>query len=70
MLFGLPVSVAVMILIYRSFANRFSYGFTVPWLSVLSVVVAVFVIVVSAIIFSSRKLKKENIIDALKQENI
>ncbi|PCL93268.1 ABC transporter permease [Paenibacillus lautus] len=70
LLFGLPVSVAVMILIYRSFANRFSYGFTVPWLSVLSVVVAVFVIVVSAIIFSSRKLKKENIIDALKQENI
>lgn len=70
LLFGLPVSFAVMILIYRSFANRFSYGFTVPWLSVLSVVVAVFVIVVSAIIFSSRKLKKENIIDALKQENI
>lgn len=70
LLIGLPVSFAVMILIYRSFANRFSYGFTVPWLSMLSVVVAVFVIVVSAIIFSSRKLKKENIIDALKQENI
>lgn len=70
LVFGLPVSFAVMILMYRSFANRFSYGFTVPWLSVLSVVVAVFVIVVSAIIFSSRKLKKENIIDALKQENI
>jgi len=70
LLFGLPVSLAVMILIYRSFANRFSYGFTVPWLGMLSVVVAVFVIVVSAIIFSSRKLKKENIIDALKQENI
>ncbi|EGG31858.1 ABC transporter permease [Paenibacillus sp. HGF5] len=70
LLFGLPVSFVVMILMYRSFANRFSYGFTVPWLSVLSVVVAVFVIVVSAIIFSSRKLKKENIIDALKQENI
>ncbi|MEK4118651.1 FtsX-like permease family protein [Paenibacillus sp. FSL W8-0919] len=70
LLLGLPVSFAVMILIYRSFANRFSYGFTVPWLSMLSVVVAVFVIVVSAIIFSSRKLKEDNIIDALKQENV
>lgn len=70
LLFGLPISFAVMLLLYRAFANKFSYGFTIPWLSMLSVVAAVFVIVISAIIFSSRKVKKENIIDALKQENI
>ncbi|MGG3279087.1 FtsX-like permease family protein [Paenibacillus solani] len=70
LLFGLPVSFALMTLIYRAFANKFSYGFIVPWMSMLSVVVAAFVIVVCAIVFSSRKVKKENIIDALKQENI
>lgn len=70
LLFGLPISFAVMLLLYRAFANKFSYGFAVPWINVLSVVVAVFVMVISAIIFSSRKVKKENIIDALKQENI
>ncbi|MFB5269381.1 ABC transporter permease [Paenibacillus enshidis] len=70
LLFGLPVSFVVMVLIYRAFANKFSYGFTLPWMSILSVIVAVFVIVSSAIVYSGAKVKKENIIDTLKQENI
>ncbi|BBH19229.1 ABC transporter permease [Paenibacillus baekrokdamisoli] len=70
LLFGLPVSFVVMYLIYRAFANKFSYGFTLPWMSILSVIVAVFVIVGSAMLYSGAKIKKENIIDALKQENI
>ncbi|MGM1045756.1 MAG: ABC transporter permease [Bacillota bacterium] len=70
LLFGLPVSFVVMYLIYRAFANKFSYGFTLPWMSILSVIVAVFVIVGSAMLYSGAKVKKENIIDALKQENI
>lgn len=70
LLFGLPVSFAAMVLIYRAFGNKFSYGFNLPWMSILFVIVAVFVIVSSAIVYSGAKVKKENIIDALKQENI
>ncbi|OKP93078.1 cell division protein FtsX [Paenibacillus sp. P3E] len=70
LLYGLPVSFAVMVLIYKAFANKFSYGFTLPWMSILSVTVCVFVIVSSAVVYSGAKVKKENIIDALKQENI
>ncbi|MDP4096402.1 ABC transporter permease [Paenibacillus sp. P96] len=70
LLFGLPVSFVVMVLIYRAFANKFSYGFTLPWISILSVIVAVFVIVSSAMVYSGAKVKKGNIIDTLKQENI
>ncbi|WP_042198073.1 ABC transporter permease [Paenibacillus camerounensis] len=70
LLYGLPVSFAVMVLIYKAFANKFSYGFTLPWMSILSVIVGVFVIVSSAVVYSGAKVKKENIIDALKQENI
>jgi putative ABC transport system permease protein len=70
LLFGLPVSFVVMYLIYRAFSNKFSYGFTLPWMSILPVIVAVFVIVSSAMLYSGAKVKKENIIDALKQENI
>ncbi|MCM3340686.1 hypothetical protein M3650_19145 [Paenibacillus sp. MER TA 81-3] len=44
--------------------------FTFSWVSILSVIAAVFVIVGSAMLYSSAKVKKENIIDALKQENI
>lgn len=70
LLFGLPISIVVIYLIYRAFSNKFSYGFALPWMSILSVIAAVFVIVGSAMLYSSAKVKKENIIDALKQESI
>lgn len=70
LLFGLPISIIVMYLIYRSMMSSFSYGFALPWMSILYVIVAVFIIVSSAMLYSSSKVKKENIIDALKQENI
>ncbi|MBX4147690.1 ABC transporter permease [Paenibacillus lautus] len=70
LLFGLPISFIVMYVIYKAFANKFSYGFVLPWMSILSVIAAVFVIVGSAMLYSSAKVKKENIIDALKQESI
>jgi putative ABC transport system permease protein len=39
-------------------------------LSILYVIVAIFIIVGSAMIYSISKVKKDNIIDALKQESI
>ncbi|OBY80753.1 cell division protein FtsX [Paenibacillus sp. KS1] len=70
LLFGLPLSFVVMYLIHMSSSRRFSYEFSLPWMSILFVIAAVFVIVGSAMLYSSAKVKKENIIDALKQENI
>lgn len=70
LLFGLPISFVVMYLIYRAFTNKFSYGFSLPWMSILSVIAAVFVIVGSAMLYSGAKVKGDNIIDALKQESI
>jgi len=70
LLYGLPISLLVMYLIYRSMQYTFNYGFFIPWFSIGIVVVAVFVIVGSVMLYSSSKVKKENIIDALKQENI
>ncbi|MNO45923.1 Macrolide export ATP-binding/permease protein MacB [compost metagenome] len=68
--YGLPISMVVMYLIHRSMMNSFSYGFVIPWASLAYVIVAVFIIVSLAMLYSSSKVKKENIIDALKQENI
>ncbi|MHC0039433.1 ABC transporter permease [Pseudoneobacillus sp. C159] len=70
LLYGLPLSFGVMLLIYRSIGGTFEYGFTLPWLSIVYVIVAIFFIVASAMIYSSSKVKKENIIDALRQESI
>ncbi|MCJ7841563.1 ABC transporter permease [Lederbergia sp. NSJ-179] len=70
LLYGLPISVALMFLMHRALENSFSFAFALPWLSLLYVVVAVFLIVGISMLYSSAKVKKENIVDALKQENI
>lgn len=70
LLYGLPISVAVMYAIYEAMMLSFDYPFRLPWLSMLYVVIAVFLIVSSAMLYSGSKVKKENIIDALKQESI
>ncbi|MBP3038268.1 ABC transporter permease [Bacillaceae bacterium Marseille-Q3522] len=70
LLYGLPLSFIVMFFIHRSLMNSFDYRFTLPVTSIVIAVAAVFVIVGTAMLYSSAKVKKENIIDALKQENI
>ncbi len=70
LLFGLPASFFVMALIYKAFTNKFSYGFTFPWWSIFSVIVSVFVIIGFAMIYAHGKVKNDNIIDGLKQEDI
>lgn len=70
LLYGIPISIILMYLIYRSMMNSFSFSFSLPWLSIMYVIIAVFCIVSAAMLYSSSKVKKENIIDALKQENI
>ncbi len=70
LVYGLPLSVVAMYAIHRSLMNSFSYGFTLPWASIGYVIIAVFAIVSSAMLYSSTKVKKQNIVDALKQESI
>ncbi|WP_339164565.1 ABC transporter permease [Siminovitchia sp. FSL W7-1587] len=70
LLYGLPLSFVAMYCIYYALGHAFSYDFFLPWLSILYVVIAVFVIVGISMMYSSSKVKKENIIDALKQENM
>jgi putative ABC transport system permease protein len=68
--YGLPISVLVMIGIHRSIGYTFEYGFSLPWMSILFVIVVIFLIVGSAMLYSISKIKNENIIESLKQENI
>ncbi|MFC7786453.1 ABC transporter permease [Rossellomorea sp. GCM10028870] len=70
LLYGLPISIGVMYLIHRSVGETFDYGFVLPWIDILSVIAAIFIIVSSAMLYSIGKVKKQNIIEGLKQENI
>ena len=66
LLYGLPISIGVMYLIYKALMNSFQFEFTIPWISIMYVIVAVLIMVSSTMLYASSKVKKENIIDALK----
>ncbi|OEH91053.1 ABC transporter permease [Bacillus solimangrovi] len=70
LLYGLPISIAIMYFIHRAIANTIIYKFTLPWVDIIIVIITIFMIVGAAMLYSSSKVKKENIIDALKMENI
>jgi len=68
LLYGLPISILVMYLMYSTLMAKFEFAFTIPIGSIIIVVIAVFLIVGMSMLYSSTKVRKENIIDALKQE--
>jgi len=64
------VSVAASWLMYRSVSDVFSFGFTLPWREIAICVASVFVVVFWTMMHASAKLKRETIVDALKEENL
>ena len=42
----------------------------IPWDSLIISVIGVFIIVIIAMNYASKKIKKENILEALREENI
>ena len=69
LLYGLPISFAVMYLLYRVMARNFEFGFFIPWGSVLVAVLAVYAVVGVTMLYGGSKIKKQNIIEGLRQEN-
>lgn len=69
-LIALPVSLLIMYWIYRNLYAYFSTSFILPWGSLCIAAFSVFIIVLAAMLYSSSKVKKENIIDGLKIDNI
>lgn len=70
LLYGLPVSAVITWFIYRVMSNGFSVGFYLPWGAIAIAVLSVFAVVFATMIYSMRKIKADNLIDALKNENL
>lgn len=68
LLWGLPISVLIAWLLYRSSQDVFAFGFALPWKSYVVAVIAVFVIVGATMLYSTVRVKKENIVDVLKRQ--
>lgn len=70
LLLGLPASGAVTYLIY-SFVNReYEIPFTLPWGNIAFAVSSIFLVVFASMLYATNRIKKDNPIDALKNENV
>lgn len=70
LLFGLPLAFLLNFAIYHSLLGAMDVGFQIPWGSVAIVVLGVFVVVFASMMYSMHKIKKDNPIEALKNDNI
>lgn len=70
LLYGLPVSFAITWMIYRAVGQGLVTSFFIPWYSIAIAVGSVFLVVFITMLYSMRKIQKENTIDTLKNENL
>ena len=70
LIYGIPVSIGINVLISLSLTNVFDTSIIIPWSSILISILGVFIIVLIAMWYSASRVKKENILEALREENI
>ena len=66
---GLPVSFLVTYLIYRAITQGYGAEFYLPIKAIIIAVISVFLVVFVTMMYAMRKIKKDNPIDALKNDN-
>lgn len=70
LLYGLPLGILVCFFLNQAFGNMFSFLFEIPWKSILISVIAIYFVVFVTMLYASRKVKKENIIDVIRDDNV
>ena len=70
LLWGLPAAVALTYVIYRITGSIVERGFYIPWYSVAIAVGSVFAVVFATMLYATGVIRRDNPIDALRQENI
>ena len=70
LLWGIPVAVGITWVIWKIAGIAVDSSFYIPWLSVVIAVGSVFAVVFMTMLYASAKLRRDNPIDALKNENL
>lgn len=70
LMWGLPAAIGVTYLIFRSVDAGYSTSFYIPWVSIVIAVFSVFAVVFATMLYSMNKLKDDNTIDSLRNENL
>ncbi len=67
---GIPVSLVFVYLIGKATDSISNSGFVIPVIPILITIVAVFVIVLLTMIYATSKIRHDNILEAIREENI
>lgn len=70
LLWGLPISFAVMALLYLVLRQNFAIPFSVPWLQVAVGIGAIFAIVLITVCYGAVKIRKKNVIEGLRKQTL
>lgn len=70
LLYGIPASIFVTYFIYKSIMQGVDITFYLPVNNILISIFSVFIVVFISMMYSMRKIRNENILDALKNENL
>ena len=71
LIFAIPVSIGITVLIHYALADMMSIStIIIPWKYIIISIVSVFVIVLLTMMYSTSKIKKHNIIEQIREENI
>lgn len=69
LLIGIPISLLVTVLIHLAVHEEFHSAFLFPWLPILISFLCIFALVFATMLYSMRKIAKQNTIETLKDEN-
>lgn len=70
LVYAIPIGIFICYLLNRGFGNIFTFVFELPWSAILISIISVYAIVFITMLYASSKIKKENIIDVLRDDNI
>lgn len=70
LILGIPVSIFISYLIYDAIAQGYPLPFQIPWIPLGIACLSVFLVVFATMAYAARKIGKQQLVEALKNENL
>lgn len=70
LLFGIPLGIALSVLLHRAFTNSAEFKYTLPVGGIVIAAAAVFVLITCIMRYSMNRINRQNIIETIRNENI
>ncbi len=70
LMYGLPLGIALSVVIYYQFGGVSKFAFSLPWGAIAACVLGILAIVFATMMVSGAMIRNDNIVDTLKEENL